>query len=123
MSPYFIIVSGACSEFILEATWRISTSVLGTFGSGRFRHGPRLGFTYDGFFGPGGQLGYQIEIAFKPWIALSVGVGLLIFPLGSEPAENKAAAACNVNPSSIQLDPLLTVAQPYVGASLLFDLF
>lgn len=123
LSPYFLFVSGACSELILEATWRVSASALGTFGRGRLRHGPRLGFTFDGFFGPGGQLGYQLEVAFNPWLALSFGAGLLVFPLGEEPAEKRAAAACGVNPSSIQLDPLQTIVQPYIGASLLFYVF
>jgi hypothetical protein len=121
--PILIMISGDCNEIIADLGLHFTGSLLIFFNNDqkKFAHGLRLSGIYDDKFGPGGMIGWQAELRLSKLLSLGLGAGFQIYPDAEDWAKEEAEDACSG--ATIELNPMMTYFQPYVGVNLLLYLF
>jgi hypothetical protein len=121
-NPSFFLISGACDRLIVRFGGHATLSALFfiTEHDKFFQSGIRAAAIWDQVYNFGGMLGYMGELSFTKLIALQIGVGLQIYPLGERRPKEIVQEECPG--ASISLSEL-NIVQPYFGVNVLFYLF
>ena len=122
-TPYFVFLSGGCSDFLIDAAMQATGSVIGYISADdkRFQHAIRASGMWSDKLGPGASLGYTAEFFVKDWLALEFGGGIRVNWEAEELIKNQVRAETKCGAHADQLTVLDTaVVVPYLTFNLLF---
>ena len=114
--------SGRCGGAELELALHAGGALVFFFDDheSEFQNGIKLGGFYNSTLRPGGWLGWHGEWTMSSSFALSLSVGIQVYPGADDVILSRLRESC---PSGSDPSPSWGMVQPYVGLSMLFYLF